>query len=108
MIVVHCGDVLPCLSTRELKPTDEEAKRGVVKVKSFEYCCTKNRPDTGEPCNSKLYYKQEVFELGVGEVQRIKKCIAAWVSRIKRARSSDWVEASQSSYPFLKVKRSVQ
>ena len=101
MQVVHCGDVLPCLSSRDLKPTAEEAKRGVTNVKSFEYCCTKNK------CNRKLYYKQEVFELGYGRIQRVKKNIAAWVARLKLARPSDWV-LGYCPKTYRQVRRLVQ
>lgn len=101
MIVVHCGDILPCLSLREIEPNEEERKRGVVKVISREYCCIKNQ------CNRKLYYKQEKFASEYGPIQRIKRNIAAWVSRIKRARVSDWV-LGYCPKTYRQVRRLVQ
>jgi len=82
MEITHCGDLLD-FHERRLKPTVDEASRGVTYVLARQYWC--------QQCRKKLYYKQENFDIGSTNWQRVKRSIGAFVARLKQAKESDWV-----------------
>lgn len=85
MRVAHCGVSLSA-QIKPLKPTAEEALRGVVEVIAFTYWCPK--PD----CRKKLYFKSEITKEGIGPMQRVRPDErAAFAARLKEPKESHWV-----------------
>lgn len=100
MLKQHCGQDMAVIQ-RDIAPTAEEQSRGVLALRVSVCWCQ------SDECRRKQVYTQELFSLGVGQVNRIKKGLSTIAKRLQQAKESDWVWGYDRE-TYAKVKRPVR
>lgn len=93
MEVKHCKQTL-IGEDRDLKPTPEEAARGITSITAREYWCTE--------CRKRLFYRKDNNAENFARVRPHQ--MASFRARLRRAKESDWVKSSRKEFPYTEMK----